>query len=411
MIAELRLWTRGRPRRADATLAVALFTITAVTTAMDPPPHFAHWPPLPAAVLAAVSATVFLAHRRFPRLTVTATTACSAALGAMGPWLGYEFGSTIAATPMAALYSLAMRTDRRTAGRATGACVLALLTASVIWAPDDTRVQPEQVGLVGFTLLASAVADSTRSRRDYVTAVEARAELAERTREDEARLRVSAERMRIARELHDVVAHHITLAHAQAATADYLLAAKPDHARHVMSNLTPTLVSALSELRATVGLLRQTGDANAPADPAPGLAQLPALLTSFEHAGLTVHLTRDGTQQPLSPGVDLTAHRIVQEALTNVTKHALTTTASVHLAYAGRLLTLTVSDDGQGQPQTRAAGYGLIGMRERAQAVGGRLLAHPKRGAGFEVIAELPTDAPHPASLPPTDHEDKEDHE
>ncbi|GGO53664.1 sensor histidine kinase [Streptomyces lasiicapitis] len=408
MIADLRPWARGHPRMADATLTVALFGITAVSTAMDQPPRIAQWPPLPAAVIAAVSAAIFLAHRRFPRLTVTATTACSAALGAMGPWLGYEFGSTIAATAMAALYSLALRTDRRTAGRATAACVLALLAVSVIWAPDDTHLQPEQVGLVGFTLLSSAVADSTRSRRDYVIAVEARAELAERTREDEARLRVSAEQMRIARELHDVVAHHITLAHAQAATADYLLAAKPDTAQYVMRNLTTTLVSALNELRATVGLLREAGDATAPAEPAPGLARLPALLDSFEHAGLTVHLTCDGTRQPLSPGVDLTAYRIVQEALTNVTKHALTTTASVRLAYTGRLLTLTVSDDGQQQAQTRAAGYGLIGMGERAQAVGGRLRARPKSDAGFEVVAELPTDAPHSADVPLTAHEDKD---
>ncbi|MFG3254524.1 sensor histidine kinase [Streptomyces sp. NPDC048172] len=406
LIAELRLWARGHPRTVDVTLAVALFGVTAVSTAMDQPPRIAQWPPLPAAFVAAVSAAVFLAHRGFPRLTVAATTACGAVLGAMGPWLGYEFGSTVAATAMAALYSLALRTDRRTAGRATAACVLALLAASVSWAPDGTRLQSEQVGLVGFTLLSSAVADSTRSRRDYVTAVEARAELAERTREDEARLRVGAEQMRIARELHDVVAHHITLAHAQAATADYLLATKPDKAQYVMRNLTTTLVSALNELRATVGLLRETGDAGDPAEPAPGLAQIPALLDSFGHAGLTVRLTCDGARQPLSPGVDLTAYRIVQEALTNVTKHALTTTASVRLAYADRLLTLTVSDDGQQRTQPRAAGYGLVGMGERAQAVGGRLRARPRSGAGFEVVAELPTDAPHAAGVPLTDHED-----
>ncbi|RKN03722.1 response regulator [Streptomyces radicis] len=292
------------------------------------------------------------------------------------------------------------RNPGRSARLSRGSYALTLLTASVVWAPDDSRVQPEQVGLVGFVLLASAVADSTRSRRDYVAAVEARAELAELTREDEARHRVGAERMRIARELHDVVAHHIALAHAQAATADHLLSAKPDQARDALRHLTPTLLSALNELRATVGLLRQTGHED-PLGPAPGLAHLPDLLDTFEHAGLTVRLTCDGTPKPPSPSVDLTAYRIIQEALTNVTKHARTPTAFLHLSCTGRLLTITVCDTGPRRTAANAIpGYGLIGMRERVQAVGGRLRARPKDDRGFEVIAELPADSPHPHRPP-----------
>lgn len=412
MIAKLRLWARRHPRKVDVTLAAVLCAITSTSTTMDQPPHVHQWPPLPAVVIAALSSAVFLAHRGRPRLTVLATTVCSAMLGAMGATLGYQFSSTIASTTTAALASLAWRTNQRTAGRYTAACALTLLAASALSAPDGPRMQPEQVGIVGFILLASAVADSTRSRRDYVTAVEARAELAERTRDDEARHRVSAERMRIARELHDVVTHHITLAHAQAATADYLLSAKPDQAQHAMGNLTATLVSALNELRATVGLLRQSGQDTplghgTPLEPAPDLAQLPTLLASFENAGLTVHVTRDGTPQPLSPGVGLTAYRVVQEALTNVAKHARTSTASLCLAYAGDLLTITISDNGRqlAAPRT-AAGYGLIGMRERAQAVGGRLQARPKADVGFEVIAEFPTDAPCAPDRSLTDDED-----
>ncbi|OPC78457.1 hypothetical protein B4N89_36880 [Embleya scabrispora] len=389
-------------------LAVALYGITIVSTTMEQPPRIAQWPPLPAVVVAAVSSVSFLAHRGFPRLTVAATTACCAGLGAMGASLGYQFSSTITGTAMAALYSLVWRTDQHTAGRYTAACCLVLFAVSVIWAPNGTPMQAEQVGLVGFVLLSAAVADSARTRRDYIAAVEARAELAERTREDEARLRVSAERMRIARELHDVVAHHITLAHAQAATADYLLPTKPDQAQLARSNLTATLTSALRELRATVGLLRQTGDEAAPPEPAPGLTRLPALLASFENAGLTVRLTCDGARRSLSPRVDLTAYRIVQEALTNVTKHAHTTTASVRLTYTSRLLTITIRDDGRRRTPTDTSGYGLIGMRERAQAVGGRLRAQPRTGTGFEVIAQLPTAASRPADVPLTDHEDGE---
>ncbi|WP_419998752.1 sensor histidine kinase [Streptomyces boninensis] len=407
MIDEARLWIRGvrpwirsHPRGVDATLAVVLCAITLASTTMERPPHIHQWPPLPAVIVALASSGALLTHRRHPRLTVIATTAGGAALGAMAPSLGYQFGSTLVGTTMAALASLAWRTDQRTTGRYTAAAALTLLAASVIWAPDGTLLQPEQVGLVGFVLLAAAVADSTRSRRDYVAAVEARAELAERTREDEARHRVGAERMRIARELHDVVAHHITLAHAQAATADYLLSTKPDQARDAMRHLTPTLVSALNELRATVGLLRQTGRHETPLDPAPGLDRLPGLLADFKQAGLAVHLTRDGTPRPLSPGVDLTAYRIVQEALTNVTKHARTGSACLQLAYAESLLTITISDNG---PHDMAAdtstGYGLIGMRERVQAAGGRLRARPKDGSGFEVVAELSTDPPHEERL------------
>ncbi|RMB82418.1 two-component sensor histidine kinase [Streptomyces shenzhenensis] len=362
---------------------------------MDQPPHIRQWPPWPALVVTLLSSGAFLAHRRLPRLTVVATTACGTALGAMSTTLNYEFGSTTACTVMAALASLALHSDQRTTIRYTAACALTLLAASVLWAPEGPRMQPEQVGLVGFVLLASAVADSTRSRRGYVAAVEARAELAERTREDEARHRVGAERMRIARDLHDVVAHHITLAHAQAATAEYLLPAKLDQAQDALRHLTSTLLSALEELRTTVGLLRQSGH-EAPLEPAPGLAQLPALLASFAHAGLTVDVIDDGPEQPLSPGVDLTAFRIVQEALTNVTKHADTTRASLQLAYTTRLLTITIRDDGPAHAAAdTVTGYGLIGMRERALAVGGRLQARPQAVHGFEVIAELPTHPPH----------------
>lgn len=226
--------------------------------------------------------------------------------------------------------------------------------------------------------------------------MEARAELAERTREEEARQRVGEERTRIARELHDIVAHHIALAHAQAATAAYLLRSKPDQAQKMLDELAGTTSSALRELKATVGLLRREGDPETPLEPTPGLARLPELIASFEHTGLVVSVSVEGETRPLPPGADLTAYRVVQEALTNVTKHAGSATASVRLAYSRRLLTLTVSDDGHAPPATGTPGYGLIGMRERALSAGGRLAAGHRADGGFEVTTELPLETAEP---------------
>ncbi|MFH8616358.1 sensor histidine kinase [Streptomyces sp. NPDC017979] len=401
MFADIRSWAHRHPRGFDAAMAGALCAIALLSTSMDQPPLIVRWPPPAAALVAVLACAALLARRSHPRLTVITTTACTAVLGAMGPAYGYEFGSTFTGPVMAALASLAWHSDSRTAARYTAASALALLAASALWQPGGPQLRPEQVGLAAFVLVAPAVADSLRNRRDYVTAVEARAEMAMRTREEEARRRVGAERMRIARELHDVVAHHITLAHAQAATADYLLASRPDTAQQVMHDLTATLNSALGELRSTVGLLRERDEPHGPSqEPAPGLARLPDLIASFDRVGLTVTLTQDGAAQPLSPGVDLTAYRIVQEALTNVSKHALTTTAAVRLHYADDLLTLTVTDNGPPLQARGAAGYGLIGMRERAHAVGGHLHARPRDDTGFEVRAELPAPAYSPAGRP-----------
>ncbi|MFD6433679.1 sensor histidine kinase [Streptomyces venezuelae] len=407
MIAEVRSWARRHPRAFDIVLAAALCVLAVLTTTMAQPPRIVRRPPAAAAAVAVLACAALLLRRTHPRLTVLIATGCTAVLGALGPSHGYEFGSTLTGPVMAALASLAWRTDGRTAARCSAAAAAVLLAASVLWAPGEAQLRPDQVGLAAVTLLPAAVADALRSRRDHVAAVEARAEMAEHTREEEARRRVGAERMRIARELHDVVAHHITLAHAQAATADYLLATRPDAAAEVTGNLTATLTAALGELKATVGLLREPDDPTGSTEPAPGLAQLPDLLASFGSVGLAVTLTREGEARPLSPGVGLTAYRITQEALTNVSKHALTTTAAVHLHYTADRLTLTVTDDGAAPTFPRsqgAAGYGLIGMRERAHAVGGHLHAHPRGGAGFEVRADLPTrTAPGPPPTAPRD--------
>jgi signal transduction histidine kinase len=309
---------------------------------------------------------------------------------------------------MFALYSLADRTDRNTARAYTFATIAVQLAIALIFGPKGRPVALTAIGPAAWLLLPTALGTTARLRRAYLEAVQARAEHAEHTREEEARHRVAEERMRIARELHDVVAHHLALANAQAGTAAHLVDSNPDQARKILADLTGTTSSALRELKATVGLLRQTDDPDAPLEPSPGLARLPELTAALETAGLTVTVSTEGTERLLSPGVDLTAYRIVQEALTNVTKHAATQAAHVRLAYSPDRLTITVSDQG-GDPldsapvhstavhSTAAAstaipgrGFGLIGMRERALSVGGHLRAGRRPEGGFNVTAELP---------------------
>jgi len=400
MISDWRSISRRHPRVTVAALAVAAFVLEIIGRAVSPTrPTYLHVPGTIAVVISAVGAASLLLHRDRPRLTTGLTTGCALAL----VLTGVELNPLVQAPCLAALFLLALRTDRRTARIGAGAATATLLAASLVHDltfPWGAFV----IGLVSSTLLPGAVGDAVRSHAEYLAAAEARAELAEHTREEEALRRVSEERIRMARELHDVVAHHIALAATQARTVTYLMRHHPERAPEMMENLCDSTDEALRELRATVGLLRQRGDTDSPREPAPGLAQLPDLLRSFERAGLRVEVTTEGAAQPLSPGVDLTAYRIIQEALTNVTKHAGTAGARVHLAYARSWVTITVVDDGRpglpASPPGRVSGYGLIGMRERAQSVGGRLQAGPRKEGGFTVTFELPMHktAPHPNS-------------
>ncbi|MFI9626904.1 histidine kinase [Streptomyces sp. NPDC052042] len=387
-----RLWARRHPRAVDVAVAVLLWvfavfssTVTNAQIVRTPAPSFALAATVPSAVL-------LLGQRTYPRTVVVVTTLCASALGLMGNSMGFDPSPSFTGAALVALYQLALLTDLRTTSVYTLGAVATLATVSAVWG-NGALLRPDRVGILSCVFLAGAVGESVRSRRDYVTAVEARAELAERTREEEARRRVSEERTRIARELHDIVAHHIALAHAQASTASYLLRSRPDQARQMMDQLAGTTSSALRELKVTVGLLRSEGDPETPLEPSPGLAQLPELIASFEQTGLTVQVSVEGTERPLSPGADLTAYRIVQEALTNVTKHAGSATASVRLGYSRRLLTLSITDDGQEQQSSSTPGYGLIGMRERALSVGGRLSAGHRAAGGFEVTTELPLES------------------
>ncbi|MDX2809655.1 sensor histidine kinase [Streptomyces scabiei] len=297
--------------------------------------------------LMGVSCLALLKHRAYPRLTLVVTAVCTCVAVA----LGYLLTPLLLAPIMASLYWLASLTDRRTT-RVYGCTTIAAMTLAAVFSDsmDQLSLVLRTIGPAFWLLLPLAAGRGTLVRRAYLKSVQARAEHAERTREEEARLRVTEERMRIARDLHDVVAHHLALANAQAGTAAHLTRTDPEQAHRILTDLTATTSAALRELKGTVGVLRRPDDPEAPLAPTPGLGQLPELTVACESAGLTVTVATEGVPGPLDPGVDLTAYRIVQEALTNVSKHAAVDAARIRLVYEEAHLTITVTDDGAPAP-------------------------------------------------------------
>ncbi len=267
---------------------------------------------------------------------------------------------------------------------------LAVGYVSFLWLVD--RENPPSwvaaVALLAWLLVLATAAEVVRGR------LERRAELA-RTEAEEARRRASEERLRIARELHDVLAHDISLINVQAGVALHLMDEQPEQARTALTAIKAASKDALGELRSVLEVLRQAGE-SPPRAPTAGLDHLDRLVSGAAAAGIDVRVVTEGTPRPLPPGVDLAAFRIVQEALTNVTRHAGPATATVSLAYDERELTVEVDDDGRGGPPSSSngsgAGNGIPGMHERAAALGGALEAGPKPGGGFRVRASLPLD-------------------
>ncbi|MDA4889281.1 histidine kinase, partial [Streptomyces sp. MS2A] len=295
-------------------------------------------------VMLGASCFVLLKYRTHTRTVVVVVAGVTIAAIARG----YLLTPMLLAPLLAAMYWLAVLCDRRTVRLYALVTTVALLTVNLF--SDGMRDLSPVLTVIGpvFWMALPLVGGSlARLRGDYLEAVKARAEHAERTREEEARLRVTEERMRIARELHDVVAHHLALANAQAGTAAHLSRSNPEQSRKILDDLTGTTSAALRELKATLGLLRQDDRPKGEGlDPAPGLARLPELIDSYRSAGLEVVVHQQGVRRPLTPGVDLTAYRIVQEALTNVAKHAPERAAHVGFTYADSRLLITVSNDG-----------------------------------------------------------------
>jgi signal transduction histidine kinase len=223
------------------------------------------------------------------------------------------------------------------------------------------------------------------NRRAFVASMKARAD-------DAAQRQIDDERLRIARELHDVVAHTMATINVQAGAAIHVADERPEAATEALQAIRAASKDGLRELRAILNVLRQADEPDATM-PAPGLGQIDALIASTSRAGLKTALSVTGTRQTLPPAADLAAYRIIQESLTNAIRHAGPATATVSLDYDDRVLTIEVTDTGMGPPPgalQAGGGHGLTGMRERATSVGGTLLTGRATGGGFQVVARLP---------------------
>lgn len=293
--------------------------------------------------------------------------------------LGYPYGPIFVSVAFA-LFTAVQAGKRRATWVVAGAGYLGFVLAGYV----DPRA-PGDPGVVHLSLVAGwlavvlAVSELVRSHR--VQEVQQR-----RAKEEAERRRAGEQRLLLAQELHDVLAHNISLVNVQASVALHLIDERPDQVRSALTTIKEVSRDALGELRAALDLLRHDGEA-APRAPAPGLADLPSLVAGAGAGGLEVRLDVDDPPPHLPPAVELAAYRIVQEALTNVTRHARARTVSVRVR-CDEGLHVAVSDDGVGGPAV--AGNGITGMRERATALGGTLEAGPGPGAGFRVEAHLP---------------------
>jgi signal transduction histidine kinase len=328
-----------------------------------------------------VGGTALLARRRYPVgvLAIALITTL---------WAGAEHATMIWFALIVAFVSAVLARKR-----AAAIASLVIGYAVSVWRPwligrPGHASVPFALELAAGLIFLLGVAELSRSRSQRSAAVE-------RSRQEELRRRASEERMRIARDLHDVVAHNISVINVQANTALHLMDRQPERARSALTTINDVSKQALVELRSVLGVLRDV-DENAPRAPAPGLARLGDLVDHAAAAGLDVRVEEDGRPAQLPVDVDLAAYRIVQEALTNSARHSGGANATVRLGYRGRALELEVSDDGTPRPSGRSptqasgSGNGIAGMAERAAALGGTLQAAPRPEGGFGVRAWLP---------------------
>ena len=286
-------------------------------------------------------------------------------------------------------YTVAAWAPRR--DRLIGATALAigLTIVAVVGIPGSSNVDTAY----NFAIFTAAYlfGSTMRNRRLYSEQLEQRAAELEQDREEEARRAVAEERLHIAQELHDVVAHSMGVIAVQAGVGAHVIDTDPQEAKKSLEAISQTSRSTLAEIRRMLGVLRD--DTGAAYEPAPGLADLDRLVRDVGNAGLEVDVKTEGTRTELPPGVDFTAYRIVQEALTNVLKHAGPARATLTIGYEPGTLRLDVVDDGRGvNGRALPGGHGLLGMRERVGVYGGSFEAGPRTGGGFEVSVRLPYD-------------------
>jgi signal transduction histidine kinase len=330
--------------------------------------------------LLAAGPIALLWRRRWPAGVLVFTAATTLAYLSIGYGRGPVFLALIAA------FVTAVMAGRRAVAWATlGIGYVAFLWVPSLAGAEDAPDLAEALGLAAWLTALGTSSEVVRGRRE-------RAAEAARIHEEERRRRASDERLRIARELHDVVAHHLSLINVQAGVALHLLDGDDEQTRAALTAIKGASKDALDELRGVVDVLR-SGDEAAPRTPAPTLADLGAVVERAAAAGLDVQVRTAGPVRPLPRPVERAAYRIVQEAVTNVVRHAGARSATVELDYADDALVVLVDDDGTGgAAPVDGTGSGLEGMRERAAALGGRVEAGRRPGRGFRVRAELPLD-------------------
>jgi signal transduction histidine kinase len=373
----------------DSALALVAASLPMAVFASMPVPSG-----VPVGVLAVGYALVLLhtlplaARRRFPGTVLGISVASGLAIGAL--FLPPEFlGPAI----LVAVYSVAAYGSRWVALAGLAAAELGLAAVQLIQGRFGEPAAWVQFALIigAAWLLGYFVGD----RHVYAARLEERTAELEQAREELARRAVAEERLRLARELHDVVAHSMSVIAVQSGVGAHVAESRPEEVGKALAAIEATSRATLEELRRLLGVLRQDSESQASLTPVPGLADLDSLLGEVAKAGLAVRLRVEGTPSPLPAGVDLSAYRIVQEALTNVVKHAGPAQAQVTIGYRDQDVTVEVTDDGRGAAALAGdgrggTGHGLVGMRERVAAFGGDLETGPRPGGGFRVAARLP---------------------
>jgi signal transduction histidine kinase len=342
----------------------------------------------PLALALGLAAVAVLAlRRRAPIATFLISGALAFALFAIHT----SAGAVAVIAPAVALYTLALTRGRTHIVAAVIAASVAVVVADLLFAGNNGHTLTAQtaahVALVAVPVLA---AEALRNRRAYVRVLLERLELAERTREEEARRRAEQERLRIARDLHDVVAHTLTTINVQAGVAARLIDRNPRNARDALATIQTASHEALEEMRSILGVLRGPSNGRPPLEPAPNLAAVATLVEQTRNTGVDVSLEIEGGPPQVPDAVQLAAFRIVQESLTNARRHAPGAATHVNIAYRDDRLRLAIENELEsGNGGAGTPGVGIVGMRERATALGGTLEAR-RSGKQFRVVAELP---------------------
>lgn len=387
--------TRASQDRVDRLVDAVLFASCAVTMSIETS-RIDQAVTTPAAYAAIVLASApVLVRRRHPVLASTLVMVLM--FGVLETSHLYQ---TIAFPAIVCGYTLADRLGRRVAvpaGLLTSAVVLVILA---VYSPHSLTSW-DTVKNLGFVALPLALGVAAHDRRAATAALVERAESAERSREEEALRRVGEERLRIARDVHDVVAHAMVAINVQAGVGAHLLDRDPEQARTTLRDIKKLSGDALGDLRSMLGLLRQDDDTDPPVLPTQGLAEIDDLREGLGSAGVDLQVTIDPAADSLPAPIGAAGYRIVQEALTNVMRHAGPTSARVRVTRDGDgplgVVVIEVEDDGGTAPSPldrSGSGNGVRGMRERAAAVGGSLEAGPRDGGGWRVSASLPVGAP-----------------